>query len=240
MQPVDTYVSVRERANEELVERHAPLVKRIAHHLVARMPASVGVDDLIQCGLVRLLEAAADYDPSRNASFETYAGIRVRGAMLDEVRAHAWAPRSAHRRAREIAEAMNGFRAEHDREAEPREIAEALGISLDDYHRTLDAVSRGNLLSLEQVLNDDFGGAAEPRAEGVEPAELVSRAQLSARLSEALSALSEREQQVASLYYRDELNLRETGAVLGVSESRVCQIHTQLLLRLRARLMDQL
>jgi RNA polymerase sigma factor FliA len=237
MQQVDIYNQVHDLAKDQLVDRHAPLVKRIAHHLIVRMPPTVTVDDLIQCGMLRLLEAADDYDPSRNASFETYAGIRIRGAMLDEIRSNAWAPRSAYRRAREIASAMNDFRADHGREAEPREIADALGVSLDDYHRALDAVSRGNLLSLDELVSDSAGG--EPRDDRAGPAEEVTQAELAERLTDALGALSKREQTVASLYYRDELNLREIGAVLDVSESRVCQIHTQLLLRLRAQLMER-
>ena len=238
MQTVEAYRQVNEVPAANLVEEHALLVKRIAHHLAARLPDHVAVEDLIQCGMMRLIEAANDYDPTRNASFATYAGICVRGAMMDEIRSNTWAPRSVHRRSREISNAMTQLRAELGRDATPQEISDALDITLAEYFRALDGVSRGKLLSLDDLLSRETGNAVEPRDDGDDPSESVSRQELAQRLAAAIKTLSEREQQVVSLYYVDELNLREIGAVLGVSESRVCQINTQLLLRLRSRLSE--
>ncbi|KKL97240.1 hypothetical protein LCGC14_1836430, partial [marine sediment metagenome] len=118
----------------ELIEQHAPLVKRIAYHLIARLPASVDVEDLIQAGMIGLLDAANHYNPSQGASFETYAGIRIRGSMLDEIRRNDWAPRSVHRKAREIAETMRQLEQEKGRNATDSEVASALGIDINEYY----------------------------------------------------------------------------------------------------------
>lgn len=236
MGPLMQYAEVRALSGQELAVQYSPLVKRIANHLLSRMPQTVPAEDLIQCGLIRLLEAARDFDTGRDASFETYATLRVRGAMLDEIRSHAWAPRSVHRRAREIAAAMAELQTETGQAASGRAIAERLGISVDDYHTTLDALSRGQLLSLDEMMNGESAG--EPRTAEAGPDDQVQHGELKRHLATAIRALPEREQLVVSLYYVDELNFKEIGSVLGVSESRVSQIHTQLLLRLRASLAD--
>jgi RNA polymerase sigma factor for flagellar operon FliA len=236
MGPITQYARVRALSGQELAEQYAPLVKRIANHLLGRVPQTVPAEDLIQCGMIRLLEAARDYDSSRDASFETYASVRIRGAMLDEVRGHAWAPRSVHKRAREIAGAMREIQAATGQAATSREIAERLEISLDDYYLALDSVSRGQLLSLDEMLTGDL--PSEPSSSEVSPPDAVQAAHLSERLAEAITTLPEREQLLVSLYYVDELNFKEIGSVLGVGESRISQIHTQLLLRLRASLAE--
>ncbi|MGH8511958.1 MAG: sigma-70 family RNA polymerase sigma factor, partial [Gammaproteobacteria bacterium] len=117
--------------------RYGPLVKRIAHHLISRLPPSVQIDDLIQAGMIGLLEASRNYDPSQGASFETYAGIRIRGSMLDEIRKGDWAPRSLHRKARQVAKAVQEIEAEQGRDARDSEVAERLGITLDEYYQIL-------------------------------------------------------------------------------------------------------
>src|SRR5690606_16072227 len=137
---------------EHLVAEYAHLVKRIAHHLTARLPASVQVDDLVQAGMIGLLEAASKFDGSRGASFETYAGIRIRGAMLDEVRRGDWAPRSVHRNARRVADAVREVEANTGREAQDKDIAASLGVSLDEYHRMLTDASGARLFSFEALL----------------------------------------------------------------------------------------
>ena len=225
-------------ANEaELVQRHSDLVRRIAHHLAARLPASVDVGDLIQAGLIGLLEAGRNYSGTHGASFETYAGIRIRGAMLDELRRGDWAPRSVHRRLREISAAMRTIEQEQGREARDGEIAERLGIGLDEYHHHLQDATQCQVLSIagpDGSGDDDLVCAAPDGG----PQDEVERGEFQSELAAAIDALPEREKLVLSLYYDDELNLREIGEVLDVSESRVCQIHGQALLRLRARLGD--
>ncbi|MDO9372716.1 MAG: RNA polymerase sigma factor FliA [Gammaproteobacteria bacterium] len=236
MKGVALYTATQPGAQDELVTRHAPLVKRIAYHLMTRLPPSVQVDDLIQAGLIGLLEAARHYDASQGASFETYAGIRVRGAMLDEVRKTDWAPRSVHRKARMISDAVRAIENRVGRHAQDHEVATALDMSLHDYHQMLQDASGYSLLSLDAMAADDEYGAHEAPDKGETPLESLQNADFRQTLAAAIEDLPERERLVIALYYDDELNLREIGAVLEVSESRVSQIHTQAMLRLRAHM----
>jgi RNA polymerase sigma factor FliA len=229
---------IAERPQQELVGEYAPLVKRIAYHLMTRLPPTVQVDDLIQSGMIGLLEAARNYDASQGASFETYAGIRIRGAMLDEIRKGDWAPRSLHRKVRAISKAVSDIEARHGRDARDAEVAEEVGMSLDDYYHTLQDATGYRVFSFE-----DLPAGADSMTEGLngripEPSENVENEMFRQALAEAIASLPERERLVMSLYYKEELNLRETGEVLGVSESRVCQIHSQALIRLKARMAD--
>jgi RNA polymerase sigma factor for flagellar operon FliA len=198
-------------ATNNLVVNHTTLVKRIAYHLMSRLPASVQADDLIQAGMIGLIEASRKFDPEQGASFETYAGIRIRGSMLDEIRRTDWTPRSVHRKAREVAEAVRKIENEKGRDARGVEVAEAMGLEIKEYHKILQDATGCRIFSFE-----DPGNAGE---EGY--------ASNSRDLNERL---------VMALYYDEELNLREIGEILGVSESRVCQIHGQALIRLRARM----
>jgi len=223
---------------DDLVVQHAPLVKRIAYHLMCRLPPSVQADDLIQAGMIGLLEAARNYDSTQGASFETYAGIRVRGAMLDEIRKNDWAPRSVHRKARKVAEAVRQIESMMGRDARDNEVAEALEMSLGEYHQTLQAASGYLMLSFDDLGADDEAVATNLNlsATAMTPFDGLQKEDFKRSLAEAISGLPERERLVMTLYYDEELNLREIGAVLGVSESRVSQIHSQALIRLQARL----
>jgi RNA polymerase sigma factor for flagellar operon FliA len=219
----------------ELVRRHADLVKRIAHHLAARLPSSVEIDDLVQAGVIGLLEAARHYSPDRGASFETYAGIRIRGAMLDELRQTDWAPRSVHRRLREVSDAIRQIEQATGREARDGEIAERMGIPLSEYHDIVQDAARCQVMSLDAG-GEDGDETLDATDPGGGPLDQLQQLEFQRALAGAIAELPERERLVLSLYYDDELNLREIGEVLKVSESRVCQIHGQALLRLRARL----
>jgi len=219
----------------DLMNQHAGLVKRIAYHLAARLPASVEIDDLIQAGSIGLLEAARHFQGDRGASFETYAGIRIRGAMLDELRRGDWAPRSLHRRARDVEAAMRAIEQETGREAKDSEIADRLGMTLDEYFDAVSDAARCQVLSTDGFAEGD--GYDAP-ADGGDPDEVVGRAEFQKELISAIGSLPEREKLGMSMYYERELNLKEIGKVLEVSESRVCQIHGQALVRLRARLGD--
>lgn len=221
---------------QQLVERHAPLVKRIAYHLMARLPASVLVDDLIQSGMIGLIEAAKNFDGSKGASFETFAGIRIRGSMLDEMRRGDWTPRSVHRNARLIADTIAELEAEFGRDIKDIEVAEKLDISLDEYHHMLTDVSSGRIIGIEDLgVSEDVLVTSEDR-----DGDLLYEQQANEAFNKALvttiSSLPEREALVLSLYYNEELNLKEIGAVLDVSESRISQIHSQALVRLKARM----
>ncbi len=218
--------------------KHAPLVKRIAYHLMCRLPPSVQADDLIQAGMIGLLEAARNYDSTQGASFETYAGIRVRGAMLDEIRKNDWAPRSVHRKARKVAEAVRQIESMMGRDARDNEVAEALEMSLDEYHQTLQAASGYLVLSFDELGADDEAVATNINLSSVAitPFDGLQKEDFKRSLAKAIAGLPERECLVMTLYYDEELNLREIGSILGVSESRVSQIHSQALIRLQARL----
>ncbi|MCW8847622.1 MAG: RNA polymerase sigma factor FliA [Sedimenticola sp.] len=240
MNGLATYTSIQEMDSDTLVNRHAPLVKRIAYHLMNRLPPNVQADDLIQAGMIGLLEASRNYDPSQGASFETYAGIRIRGSMLDEIRRSDWTPRSVHRKARMVADAMRTIENEQGRDARDAEVAEVLDMSLVQYHRILQDASGCRIFSIEELqavgeLPYEGGGS-----DITGPFDGMQKDAFKKALAEAIAGLPERERLVIALYYDEEMNLREIGQVLGVSESRVCQIHSQATLRLRSRLTDWL
>ena len=233
------YVTNPDIESEDLVSKHAALVKRIAYHLMSRLPPSVQADDLIQAGMIGLLEASRNYDASQGASFETYAGIRIRGAMLDEIRRTDWTPRSVHRKARQVAEAVREIENQEGRDARDVEVAEKLGIDLHEYHRILQDATGCRVFSIDDAgVNGDDAPQPVADAPRNEPLDSLHNADFKAALAEAISNLPERERLVMAMYYDEELNLRENGDVLGVSESRVCQIHGQALIRLRARMTE--
>lgn len=221
---------------DNLITQYSSLVKRIAYHIMSRLPPSVQVDDLIQAGMIGLLEASRNYDAGQGASFETYAGIRIRGAMLDEIRKGDWAPRSVHRKARQVAEAVRQIENMTGRDARDVEVAETLGMSLKEYHKTLQDASGCRLLSFEDMGIDEDSVPSKSTGANSGPFEGVQRDDFKRNLAQEISGLPERERLVLTLYYDEELNLREIGAVIGVSESRVSQIHSQALIRLQARL----
>jgi RNA polymerase sigma factor for flagellar operon FliA len=219
-----------------LLEQHTVLVKRIAYHLLARLPASVQVDDLIQSGMIGLFEAANNFDNSKGASFETFAGIRIRGAMLDEIRRGDWTPRSVHKNSRMISEAIKQLESQLGRDVSDIEVAEKLDISLNEYHHMLSEVSTGKILGIDDLgVNEDaikFGDECL----GDDPYQAIEQSSFKKSLVQCIKSLPEREALVLSLYYDEELNLREIGQVLEVSESRVSQIHSQAMHRLKGRM----
>ncbi|MCP3665115.1 MAG: RNA polymerase sigma factor FliA [Gammaproteobacteria bacterium] len=240
MNGLATYAKVQQPNSDALVYKHAPLVKRIAYHMLNRLPPNVQVDDLIQAGMIGLLEASRNYDPTQGATFETYAGIRIRGAMLDEIRRSDWTPRSVHRKARMVADAMREIENSEGRDARDIEVAERLELSLDDYHRILQDSSGCRIFSVEEL--QSVGELPQDRGEGAvsTPLDGIQHDAFKLALADAIAGLPERERLVIGLYYDEELNLREIGKVIGVSESRVCQIHSQAALRLRSRLAEWL
>jgi RNA polymerase sigma factor for flagellar operon FliA len=221
---------------DELVLRHGELVKRIAYHVVSRLPAHIEVDDLIQAGMIGLLNAAQNFEPTKGANFETYAGIRIRGAMLDEARRSNWTPRSTFRNAKQVSLAIRSIENRTGRDAKAQEIAGTLGVSLEEYHRMVESAASSRVLSYEQLAGDPERASMLPEAPEDGPETMLEEDQFREAMATAIAALPERERLVLSLYYDQELNLREIGEILEVSESRVCQIHGQAVLRVRARL----
>ncbi|TGG95959.1 RNA polymerase sigma factor FliA [Natronospirillum operosum] len=234
------YESQNKNQMDELVNTHAVLVKRIAHHLMGRLPDSVQVDDLIQAGMIGLLEAARNYDRSKGATFETYAGIRIRGSMLDEVRKGDWVPRSVHRNSRRVSEAIHAVEARTGRDAQDQEVANEMDISLDEFYGLLKDTQSARLFSFEEMLESQPQSEGEQKWPSIDsgPYRQNEAQSMQVALAEAIKTLPEREQLILSLYYDEELNLKEIGVILGVSESRVSQIHSQAAHRLRSRLRD--
>jgi len=223
---------------DALVLRHADLVKRIAYHLAGRLPPQVEVDDLIQSGMIGLLEAAAHYTTGRGASFETYAGIRIRGAMLDALRKLDWAPRSVHRKARAAAAAMREVESRTGREASDADVATQLGVSLENYHGIIRDSLGCQMLRLNDADDGEDSTLDRLPHDGPDPqGEVLEDARRQAVI-DGINRLPERERLVLSLYYEQELNLKEIGAVLRVTESRACQLHGQALVRLKGLLAE--
>ncbi len=221
---------------DKVVLDHAELVKRIAYHLVSKMPPHVEVDDLIQAGMIGLLNAAQNFSADKGANFETYAGIRIRGAMLDEARKANWTPRSTFKNSKQIAQAIRVIENRTGRDARAADVAETLGVSIDEYYRMLESAASSRLLSFEQLALDPERSMLLPESPNEGPEAALEDDQFRDALAQAIEGLPAREQLVLSLYYDEELNLREIGDVLNVSESRVCQIHGQAVLRIRSRL----
>lgn len=220
---------------EGLVRHHLPLVKRIANHLLARLPGSVELSDLLQAGMIGLIEAARLHDPASGASFETYATIRIRGAMLDDLRRMDWVPRSVHRLARQALQASMQLEQELGRSPAQQEVAQRMGISLADYQGLLSDVARQAVLSTAMDLNgaecmlDQADGSCDPRL-------LLFQHEFQCAVVQAIRTLPHRQQLVLSLYYKEEVGLKEIASILGVSVSRVSQLHGQALLALRGKL----
>jgi len=227
---------------EQLITRYAPLVKRIAFHLMAKLPSSVQVDDLIQNGMLGLLDAINRYEEGLGAQFETYAIQRIRGSMLDGLRENDWLPRSLRRDMRRIEETINALEQQQCRPPTEGELASALSMPLGEYQKLLQE-ARGHQL----IYFDDLGlgededylerNCASPQ---FNPLEALLDKELRDTLVHAIGELPEREKMVMALYYEEELNLREIGEVLDVTESRVCQLHTQAIARLRSAIAGDL
>ena len=228
---------------ESMLDKLRPAVRRAASQLMARLPPSVDVDDLVQAGMIALFDSIKRFDPSSDIQFETFAMQRVRGAMLDELRSYDWFPRSVRRNQRSIDRAIRTVEQREQRSATEREVAEELGLSLAAYHQLL-----GETRGTQLVYIDDLG--AEDSDEGYvertvsadqpSPLERVNDHRFREALIGAIRELPEREALMMSLYYEQELNLKEIGAVLGVTESRVSQIHGQAVARIRSKLADWL
>jgi RNA polymerase sigma factor for flagellar operon FliA len=234
----DLYTAEGVMDKNSLWQRYVPLVRHEALRLQVRLPASVELDDLLQAGGIGLLNAVERYDALQGTAFTTYAVQRIRGAMLDELRSRDWAPRSVRRNAREVASAMQKVEQRVGRPATEQEVAQILDIDLAEYRQILLDTNNSQLFSYDEW-REEHGESVEPLLEGHEdanPLQHLLEGNLRQRVIEAIEALPEREKMVLTLYYQEELNLKEIGAVLEVGESRVSQLHSQAIKRLRARL----
>ncbi|WMS87688.1 RNA polymerase sigma factor FliA [Pleionea litopenaei] len=239
MSRIDAYKKAGAQ-QQDVITQYAPLVKRIAHHLMSRLPSSVQVEDLMQAGMIGLLEASRNFDATKGASFETFAGIRIRGAMIDEIRRGDWVPRSVHRNTRRIAEKIAEIEQKTGRDARDTEVAEALGVAVEDYRVMLMETSNGHMLDFDDLgLSEDHFSEGLSHSDATEnPFDDLQSADFKSCLATAIGGLPERERLVLALYYDEELNLKEIGEVMGVSESRISQINSQAMIRLQSRLRD--
>ena len=226
------------RDTARYLQEYAPLVKRIAHHMMAKLPASVELDDVIQTGMLGLLDAVNRYEESYGAQFETYAAQRIRGAILDGLRQADWLPRSFRRDLRRIEGAIGKLEQRYGRAPSEHEVADELAMPLAEYQKMLQEARGYQLISLEDFKHEDGGDFLERNCEdaGATPLEALLDRKLRERLVQSIDKLPEREKLVMGLYYEQELNFREIGETLGVSESRVCQLHSQAIARLRSQI----
>jgi RNA polymerase sigma factor FliA len=228
---------------DRLILTYAPLVKYVAGRLGSGLPAHVDDGDLVSYGLLGLISAIERYDPERDVKFETYAIARIRGAIIDELRAMDWVPRSVRSRARDIERAIAELEAKIGRAPTDEEIAEKLGLSVEELDESLSEIARSSIAALDELWTVSGSGGEQVAlidtiedSEAPDPQGALSQTELREAIADAIARLPEREKLVVTLYYYEELTLREIGEVLGVTESRVSQLHTKAILRLKARL----
>jgi RNA polymerase sigma factor FliA len=233
------YTSAGQIERDKLVHSYAPLVKKIAHHLMARLPASVHIDDLVQNGMIGLLDAIGRFETGLGAQFETYATQRIRGSMLDGLRDNDWLPRSVRREMRRIEEMVSRLEQQHGRAPAERELAAALGVSLEEYQKLLLDARGCQLVYFEDFIREGEEDFLERHFTDnkADPVNILEEQSVRDILVQSIEALPEREKLVMALYYEQDLNLREIGEVMGVTESRVCQLHSQAIARVRSRVM---
>jgi len=238
------YSRVAGKSREEIVLEYAPLVRHIANRLAARLPENLDRDDLVQAGMIGLLDAIEKYDSGREAQFRTYAEFRIKGAMLDDLRASDWVPRTVREHADRITKSHTELAAALGRAPDENEIAKHLGMNLEDYHALLLKARAVNLLSIEDLAAASDDGERANIFDVIEdpfisdPLDALSLGDLKQRLVAAIKELPEKEQLVLSLYFDEGLNLKEIGAVLDLTESRASQIRTQAIMRLRGAVRD--
>jgi len=226
--------------NSSLIKQYSPLVRRLAHQMIAKLPANVELDDLIQVGLIGLTDALSRFDVGQGVQFETFATQRIRGAMLDELREGDWMSRGSRKSQKDIEHAVHRLEQKLGRSPLESEIASEMGMSLPDYQNLLGKVRGTQLVYLEDMThgNDDEDGFLDRHVADADadPVELLRDQRLKTSLVNAIKSLPEREQHIMGMYYEHDMNLKEIAAVLGVTESRVCQLHSQSIARLRAKM----
>lgn len=225
-----------------MLKQYSPLVRRLAHQMIAKLPANVEVDDLIQVGMMGLSDALSRFDAAQGVQFETFATQRIRGAMLDELRGSDWMSRGNRRQQRSIEAAVHKLEQRLGRAPQESEIAKEMGMSLTEYQELLGKVRGTQLVYLEDMAgddgDDDYLDRHVPPDEEANPLGLLQDRRMREALVEAIKNLPEREQYVMSMYYEHDMNLKEIAAVLKVTESRVCQLHSQSIARLRVKLRE--
>ena len=235
------YTAKGQLDNSAMIRQYSPLVRRLAHQMIAKLPANVEIDDLIQVGLIGLTDAMSRFDVGQGVQFETFATQRIRGAMLDELRGGDWMSRGTRRQQREIETAVHKLEQRLGRAPVESEIALEMGVSLDEYQDLLGKVRGTQLVYLEDMSGDEGDEDFLDRHvadHANNPMAMLQDHRMRAALVNAIKNLPEREQYVMSMYYEHDMNLKEIAVVLKVTESRVCQLHSQAIARLRVKLRD--
>ncbi len=240
------YTAKGQLDREALIRQHVPLVRRLAHHMIAKLPPNIELDDLIQVGMIGLTEALSRFEAAQGVQFETFATQRIRGAMLDELREGDWMSRSLRKSQKDIEKAVQRVEQQLGRSPLESEIAAEMDLSLADYQSLLGKVRGTQLVYLEDLTrggkDGDDGDESflerhdVPDNDSVDPIELLRDQRMRTALVKAIEALPEREQHIMGMYYQHDMNLKEIAAVLGVTESRICQLHSQSIARLRAKM----
>lgn len=233
------YTAKGQLDREAMLKQYVPLVRRLAHHMIAKLPPNVEIDDLIQVGMMGLAEALTRYQATQGVQFETFATQRIRGAMIDELREGDWMSRGSRKSQKDIEHALHRLEQKLGRTPLESEIAVEMGMELDEYQSLLAKVRGTQLVYIEDMSHDEDGdGFLDRHADDpeVDPMQQLRDQRLRSALVEAIKHLPEREQYIMSMYYENDMNLKEIAAVLGITESRVCQLHSQSIARLRSKM----
>ena len=236
-----TPIPAQQPERDQVILEHLPQIKYIAQRIAAKLPPQVELGDLVSAGVLGLLDALDKFDPSREVKFKTYAELRIKGAILDSLRSLDWAPRSLRKKSKDLEKIYKELEQKHGRPASDKEAADAMGLGLDEFYELVDEIKGLNLGSFHELASADEEGSDllvkyAPDAPQLDPFYLFHKSELVGILASAIDALPNKERLVVSLYYYDELTMKEIGEVLGVNESRVSQLHTKAMLRLRTKL----
>jgi RNA polymerase sigma factor for flagellar operon FliA len=237
----DTLGTVPADLKEKIVLEHTPLIRYIVNRIAVRLPSHIDLEDLHNTGVIGLMDAIDKYDPEKNCKFKTYAEFRIKGAILDQLRSLDWVPRSIRQKSRRLEQAYSEIEQRLGRSATENEVARSLGIDLEEFHYLVNQVKGISMVNLDELRagsdsdQPTYGDIFEDvKAEN--PFVLLKSRELRQAVAECIGSLPEKERLVISLYYYEDLNMKEIGNVLGITESRVCQIHTKAVSRLRSKL----
>jgi RNA polymerase sigma factor for flagellar operon FliA len=239
--------SIPQSLREQIVLEHAPLIRYIVNRIAVRLPSHIDLDDLHNTGVIGLMDAIEKYDPDKNCKFKTYAEFRIKGAILDQLRSLDWVPRSVRQKSRRLERAYGEVEQRLGRQASEEEVADSLGLQIDKFHELMNQVRGISLVNLEEIRgNGQDGDRTGSFADIIEdvtsenPFASFKLAEMKQLIADTIGGLPEKERLVISLYYYEDLNMKEIGNILGITESRVCQIHTKSVLRLRSKLKNTL
>lgn len=239
----ETETEIPALLKEQIVLEHAPLIRYIVNRIAVRLPSHIDLDDLHNTGVIGLMDAIEKYDPEKNCKFKTYAEFRIKGAILDQLRSLDWVPRSVRQKSRRLERAYGEVEQRLGRSASEEEVADSLGLQIDKFHELLNQVRGISLVNLEEIRGGNnegertgsFADVVED-AQSENPYAHLKLTETKEIVGDTIATLPEKERVVISLYYYEDLNMKEIGTILGITESRVCQIHTKAVLRLRSKL----